>query len=836
MTNRSSMSWSRLRIFDLEKSLGFKWERTISRARDRQKYPIIKELNTELKRITESYSTLTQTELLHSTKLDREGNALFDTLGPKLWPADGDVEFVRSQWLAAAAVDDLAGFYPKDLYYEDDNHNWRLRELFSKWVVAKCIQYTRNHKTSTIPEDNPTTAKEDRINTTAQSNRSDDQDKRRRSSEEMSSFDHYHNDLDEATGNGDRLSDSDYLPDDPREPHTRQTHRLGQTVSSASRSRGKPSVSSHQRDAHIRSQGLPNNTVNPTDPSAFENVDKASWKAALQAKRIRARQSHGSAKRQKTGADLSRFLSDSSPSNFGPFRENGEHHAAQSNTTGFTPVYGCEAVAVTITSWNDQPINTTDSPRPSPQHDHATAGTIEVSQASTRAGLEQARPNVTSDGVHTSRNTRSEQDFYGKRLGMSTEAAPVVEPRPPFEPRYSPARNSPRQEKANVTSVPHGQQDSMPAARIFAGRAEDSDPVMVSTYRSATVGSKDSSRIFSPIGDRPVGTSQSNAAVSEKPDLSNVEIKRSDPAKETDQMPMQPPPPVQNIPPPAQMVATSSNVDLPRVSVPSLSSRSTDQTERGMAISSRVSVPEQPYTVAPTPQDDPLPRNRFKRCRSMPPSIDATQAQPQNTTSTPLFCESGQAASDSSTPQANGSTHPQRQAGIPTSRTGKAAQAYTPGSTSSVQTGDTSPPPPPPSPPPPPPPTPPPSAPNTIQTHMSTETIFDRAILEIDWASTDEGSSFIELIDCRTAEDMFVEIDDQRPSSLLGATVQRIRIEHANPRPGEPRFNHNIIRARAGPTFRNMLKRLSSLGEDAEPEFKVIVLAWSTVTRGGSAA
>ncbi|KAK3679521.1 hypothetical protein LTR78_001082 [Recurvomyces mirabilis] len=835
MTNRSSMSWSRLRIFDLEKSLGFKWDRTISRARDRQKYPIIKELNAELKRITESYSTLTQTELLHSTKLDKEGNALFDTLGPKLWPADGDVKFVRSQWLAAAAVDDLAGFYPEDLYYETDDHNWRLREAFCVWVVAKCIQYTRNHKTSTVPEDNSTTAKEDHINTTAQNNKSDDQDKRRGSSEEMSSFDYYHNDLDEATGNGDRLSDSDYLPDDPREPHTRQTHRLSQTVSSASKSRGKSSVSGHQRDAHIRSQGLPNNTVNPTDPSAFENVDKASWKAALQAKRTQARQSHGSAKRQKTGADLSRFPSDSSRPSSGPLCEHGDHHAAQSTTAGFTPVNGSGAVAASITSCN-QPVNTTDSPQPSTQHGNATAGTVEVSQASIHAGLEQARPDGTSDGVHTSRNTRSEQDFHGKRLGTSTEAAPVVVPKPPFGPRYSPARNSTRQEKASVASVPHGRQDSMPAARSFAGVAEDSDPVIVPTYRSATVESEDSSRIFSPIGDRPVETSQSNAAVSEKPDLSKVEIERSDTAKETDQMTIQPPPPVQNIPPPAQMVAASSNVDLPRVNVPSPSSRSTGQTERGIAISSLVSVPEQPYTIAPTPQDDPLAQIRYERSRSMPPSIDATRAQPQNITSTRPSCESGQAASDSSASQASGSTRPQRQDGIPVSRMGKAAQAHTPGSTSSVQTGDTPPPPPPPSPPPPPPPPPPPSAPDTVQPHMSTGTIFDRAILEIDWASTDEGSSFIELIDCRTAEDMFVEIDDQRPSSLLGATVQRIRIEHANPRPGEPRFNHNIIRARAGPTFRNMLRRLSSLGEDAEPEFKVIVLAWSTVTSGGSAA
>ena len=116
------MSWSRLRIGDIEKSLGFKWDRTISRARDRQKFPIIKKLNARLAKITKSYSSLQQTEILESAQLDNDANALFEELGPSLWPSDGDSKFVRSQWLASSAVDNLSGLYPDDLYFEVTKH------------------------------------------------------------------------------------------------------------------------------------------------------------------------------------------------------------------------------------------------------------------------------------------------------------------------------------------------------------------------------------------------------------------------------------------------------------------------------------------------------------------------------------------------------------------------------------------------------------------------------------------------------------------------------------------------------------------------------------------
>ncbi|KAK3669240.1 hypothetical protein LTR78_010875 [Recurvomyces mirabilis] len=189
-----------------EKSLGFKWERTVSRAKDCQKYPIIKELNAELKRITESYQGLRQIELLESTELEKEANVLFDDLGPKLWPADGDVNHVRSQWLAVSAVDNLAGFYPHDLYFEQTDHNERLRIVFYEWVVAKSMQYVRNHKPNhinhVILQDDPTLATEDQLGITALCTNLDDRNHTAKSRERTSLFSL--NDAKEDTGIGDR--------------------------------------------------------------------------------------------------------------------------------------------------------------------------------------------------------------------------------------------------------------------------------------------------------------------------------------------------------------------------------------------------------------------------------------------------------------------------------------------------------------------------------------------------------------------------------------------------------------------------------------------------------
>ncbi|KAK3669757.1 hypothetical protein LTR78_010385 [Recurvomyces mirabilis] len=125
MSNQSLPTTSRLRIGDLEKFLGFKWERTISRAKDRQKYPVIKDLNDELKSVTEHYSTLTRAELLNCTEFVEKSNAIFDAIGPRLWPDEGRSDLVRSQWLATAAVDNLGGQYPEDLYFAHPDHNQR---------------------------------------------------------------------------------------------------------------------------------------------------------------------------------------------------------------------------------------------------------------------------------------------------------------------------------------------------------------------------------------------------------------------------------------------------------------------------------------------------------------------------------------------------------------------------------------------------------------------------------------------------------------------------------------------------------------------------------------
>ena len=107
----------RLKILDIERSLGVWWPLGFSRHKDRLKIPIVKRLEDGVKKITPVFGAKNQTEIRASDELRVEAERLFADVGPELWP---DAEHDRSEWLVDATQNDLAGQYPSNLYYAND--------------------------------------------------------------------------------------------------------------------------------------------------------------------------------------------------------------------------------------------------------------------------------------------------------------------------------------------------------------------------------------------------------------------------------------------------------------------------------------------------------------------------------------------------------------------------------------------------------------------------------------------------------------------------------------------------------------------------------------------
>ncbi|KAK3649762.1 hypothetical protein LTR56_006661 [Elasticomyces elasticus] len=126
----------------IEKSLGIKWTRGLSRESGRLKIPIIRELEHALKQVIRQYANvLSPTELETSAELEAAANAIFNSLGARVWP-DGSE---NPEWLAEATRDNLNGYYPENLFFSSEQHCSKLRHLFYSLVVAKCLMYVKNH-------------------------------------------------------------------------------------------------------------------------------------------------------------------------------------------------------------------------------------------------------------------------------------------------------------------------------------------------------------------------------------------------------------------------------------------------------------------------------------------------------------------------------------------------------------------------------------------------------------------------------------------------------------------------------------------------------------------
>ncbi|KAI7457536.1 hypothetical protein KC357_g9316 [Hortaea werneckii] len=133
----------RLKILAIERKLGFCFPLGLSRHTDRQRIPLLENLKEDIKRLTTSYGVKTQAKIRNSESLRIDAENLFQKYGPELW--SDDIQD-RLKWLADASKTNLNGVYPRDLYYSKQADRAELRGSFYLLMVAKCIQYYKNHK------------------------------------------------------------------------------------------------------------------------------------------------------------------------------------------------------------------------------------------------------------------------------------------------------------------------------------------------------------------------------------------------------------------------------------------------------------------------------------------------------------------------------------------------------------------------------------------------------------------------------------------------------------------------------------------------------------------
>ncbi|KAI6863459.1 hypothetical protein KC338_g5888 [Hortaea werneckii] len=133
----------RLKILAIERKLGFCFPLGLSRHTDRQRIPLLENLKEDIKRLTTSYGVKTQAKIRNSESLRIDAENLFQKYGPELW--SDDIQD-RLKWLVDASKTNLNGVYPRDLYYSKQADRAELRGSFYLLMVAKCIQYYKNHK------------------------------------------------------------------------------------------------------------------------------------------------------------------------------------------------------------------------------------------------------------------------------------------------------------------------------------------------------------------------------------------------------------------------------------------------------------------------------------------------------------------------------------------------------------------------------------------------------------------------------------------------------------------------------------------------------------------
>lgn len=101
------------RVLNIEKEMGFKWKRGLSRAkRESCKVQIVKNLIDDIDILKQNWVDTPSSQLRTEELFQYDCVELFEKYAPVLFPP---LPADRSAWLVSAAVNDWDGLYPVDL-------------------------------------------------------------------------------------------------------------------------------------------------------------------------------------------------------------------------------------------------------------------------------------------------------------------------------------------------------------------------------------------------------------------------------------------------------------------------------------------------------------------------------------------------------------------------------------------------------------------------------------------------------------------------------------------------------------------------------------------------
>lgn len=110
----------KLKILELEKKCGFKWERGISRTwkQGSSDFFPVKGFLDDIESLKQKFVHVATSQLRCSAEFTQLWEQLFMTYGPQLWPSP---PIDTSAWLVDPEVNDWEGLYPRTLYYDQAN-------------------------------------------------------------------------------------------------------------------------------------------------------------------------------------------------------------------------------------------------------------------------------------------------------------------------------------------------------------------------------------------------------------------------------------------------------------------------------------------------------------------------------------------------------------------------------------------------------------------------------------------------------------------------------------------------------------------------------------------
>ncbi|KAF7191962.1 hypothetical protein HII31_06607 [Pseudocercospora fuligena] len=127
-------------VLSIERTLGLKSERGISRQSNKEAPPIEAALK-GIKLIQTAYVHKSLDEIRDSQPLKDDATRLFNKYAPQIWPGP---ENGLPAWLEEPSETRSDGRYPKSLHYTDIHDRETLRDAFIELIIEKCINYHEN--------------------------------------------------------------------------------------------------------------------------------------------------------------------------------------------------------------------------------------------------------------------------------------------------------------------------------------------------------------------------------------------------------------------------------------------------------------------------------------------------------------------------------------------------------------------------------------------------------------------------------------------------------------------------------------------------------------------